>query len=145
MFTNEAIGEKRFYQPHRLLSGRFFLTFWAAISLLWAAGVAFDLYHKAATQADMSRDVERELDQSLIPASCIGVQCGGTPQPTDNTAQNVENWSDIASTYLKFGRNKVLEFVFGPPIAMLFLGLAGLVFYRHRLTNNRSQLYSRSE
>lgn len=146
MFTNETFGEKRFYQSQPQPSGRLLLTLWAVLSLMWAGGVVFDLYHKATTQADMSRAVERELDQGLIQASCTGVQCSGAPQAAAaQPAAKVENWSDIANTYVKFGRGQMAECLFGPPIALFIVGLGGMIFYRKRHINNRSFIYSRFE
>ena len=102
------------------------LSAWAVLSVAWTGYAAFDLYRRAEVQAEMARDVERDLDQGLSPISCSGSHCD---KPVDNAQ---DRWADIASTYLRFGKVEMEEFVILPPIALLIAGL-GILFTTKRL------------
>jgi hypothetical protein len=112
---------------HRRRFGlRTFLMVWAAISVLWIAGASYDIYQRIDEQADMSVDVERDLDQGLTPASCSG-QClsGGL-------AGALSDRFEIASTFFKFGSVEMGECVLGPPAALLLVGLGIFSAFRRR-------------
>ncbi len=98
--------------------------------MLWGASVGYNIYHRATVQADMSRDVERDLDQSFINASCKGASCAGEAPKASSDA--TQNWSDIASTYFQFDSMEIGEYALGPPLAVLAVGLAALVAIRRR-------------
>jgi len=115
------VKQRRF----KLKSYRMVLSVWAALSALWVGCVVYDVYLRAQTQAQMSRDVERDLDQGLTSISCTGPQCG-VPMHDEP-----DRWPDIASTYLRFGRVEMGEFVFVPPGALLVTGL-GIAFVAKR-------------
>jgi hypothetical protein len=115
-----------------ILTVRSLLAIWLVVSLIWGGTVGYDLYHRATVQADMSRDVERDLDQSLIQASCNGPSCSGS---TTRVSDQTENWSDIASTYFRFGSLEIGEYALGPPVALLAVGLAALLVFRRRRSN----------
>jgi hypothetical protein len=111
----------------RAIRGRTLFAIWLALSLFWGAAVAYDLYSRATEQAAMSVSVERDLDRGFVNASCAGPDCMGG---TDAAATN--NWSDIASTYLRFGAFEIGEYAFGPPLAVLGMGLTVLAALRWR-------------
>ena len=107
------------------LSYRTVLLIWAVLSAAWTGSVAYELYDRAQLQAEMARDVERDLNQGLTPVSCAGPPCG---EATDNESNR---WPDIASTYLRFGGVEMEEFALLPPIILLVAGL-GLAFAAKR-------------
>ncbi len=105
------------------------LVIWAALSLLWISAVGYELYQRVSLQADMSRDVENDLDQGFKTASCVGAACvSSVPQAVPRT----QNWMGIASTYIRFGSDEMAECVFGPPAALMVMGLAGVFMMRRR-------------
>jgi hypothetical protein len=110
------------------LSARWMLSIWAALSVIWGLAVVYDLCERVSTQADMSRDVENDLDQGFVTASCSGPQC----VRSSANAQRTQNWSRIASTYIKFGSNEMAECIFGPPAALLVIGLGTVIVLRRR-------------
>lgn len=107
------------------LSVRSLLAIWALLSIGWGCAVGYNIYRQAETQADMSRAVERDLEQPLIAASC-GPSCTGDP------AHDPADWPEIASTYLRFGKKEIGEFAFGPPLAVLAAGLAASLALKSR-------------
>jgi hypothetical protein len=104
------------------------LGIWMILSLMWGTAVCYNICQRVSMQADMSRDVESDLDQGFVNASCTGAQCGGTNAATAKT----QNWSGIASTYIKFGSDEMAESVFGPPAVLLLMGLSTLFVLRRR-------------
>lgn len=119
------------------LRGRWLLSLWAILSVMWGLAVGYDVYLRVSTQAEMARDVENDLDRGFVTESCADVPCGVT---TTNAART-QNWSRIASTYIKFGSNEMAESLFGPPAVLLVIGL-GTVFVLHRrpAKANRTQI-----
>jgi hypothetical protein len=107
-----------------------FLAAWFVLSVIWGGGVAYNLYQQISMQADMSRDVERDLEQGFVNASCTGADCG-----SGGAVERTQNWSGIASTYLKFGRADMMECAFGPPAILLVVGLGSLLALRRRRVN----------
>jgi hypothetical protein len=107
---------------------RFLLALWVVLSLGWGTAVGYDLYQRVSMQADMSRDVESDLDQGFVPAKCAGGDCGGI---TAKMAQTW-NWAGIFSTYLKFGSNEMAAWALGPPAGLLFFGIGATVLLRRR-------------
>jgi len=106
---------------------RWFLALWFVLSVGWGGAVAYNVCQQISMQADMSRDIERELDQGFVNASCTGADCGG-----GTAVERTQNWSGIASTYLKFGSADMMEYAFGPPAILLVVGLGSLFGLRRR-------------
>jgi len=102
-----------------------FLVAWAVLSIFWTGYIAYDLYRRAQVQAEMARDVERDLDQGLVAVSCDGPRC------EDSQGGSTEQWADIASTYVRFGSTEMSESILAPPALMLVVGLA-VIFVRGR-------------
>ena len=113
----------KWYMRTRLL-----LALWVVLSLGWGTAVGYDLYQRVTMQADMSRDVESDLDSSFSSASCVGKDCGVVSAKTAQTW----NWSGIFSTYLKFGSDEMAEWALGPPAGLLLLGIGATVMLRRR-------------
>ncbi len=111
----------------RRIKARWLLATWAILSVLWAGGVSYNVYQRISTQADMSRDVEADLDQGFVNASCSGQQCGGS-----DAVRKTQNWNGIASTYFRFGSTDMMEYTFGPPIVLLILGTSMTLMLRRR-------------
>jgi hypothetical protein len=107
---------------------RLLLALWIVLSAGWGAAVGYDLYQRVSMQADMSRDVESDLDQGFVPASCAGKECGTVSAKTAQTW----NLGGIFSTYLKFGSDEMAEWALGPPAALLILGIGATVMLRRR-------------
>lgn len=130
-----AYGVRRF----KPVSGRRLLATWAVLSSVWAIGVGYEVFHEVNVQADMSRDVERDLD-NISPASCTEPACSAANRqaPEDEKSQN-ENWSNIASTYIKFGSVDMAESALGPPLLILAAGAGWILFVRRR--RRSTQLY----
>jgi hypothetical protein len=124
--TSEATDSTRSPRIYRVKM-RWFLATWFVLSVIWGGAVAYNVYQQISTQADMSRDVERDLDQGFVAASCTGADCG-----TGSAVERTQNWSGIASTYLKFGSTDMLECAFGPPAILLVIGMGSLVALRRR-------------
>jgi hypothetical protein len=108
------------------LSVRSLLIIWCVLSLLWGGTVGFDLYHRATVQAAMSHEIEEELDEPFLKARCTDPACA----PVGDSA--AEKWSSIASTYMKFGSREIEEYAFGPPVAVLAVGMAALAALKRR-------------
>jgi hypothetical protein len=106
-----------------------FLATWSALSTVWAGFIAYDLYHRAQVQAEMARDVERDLDQGLVSVSCDGPLCEGA------SGKSSQRWADIASTYIRFGSVEMSESILGPPALLLILGLGALFIHGRRRSN----------
>jgi hypothetical protein len=85
-------------------------------------------------QADMSRDVESDLDQGYVSASCSGKDCGGISAKAAQTW----NWGGIFSTYLRFGSDEMAAWALGPPACLLFLGIGTSVMLRRRRARRAS-------
>ncbi|HEX4506245.1 MAG TPA: hypothetical protein VH722_10990 [Alphaproteobacteria bacterium] len=113
----------KWYMRTRLL-----LALWVVLSLGWGTAVGYDLYQRVTMQADMSRDVESDLDSGFASASCVGKDCG----TVSAKAAQTWNWSGIFSTYLKFGSDEMAEWALGPPAALLLLGIGATVMLRRR-------------
>jgi hypothetical protein len=111
----------------RRVKARWLLASWAALSVLWAGGVSYNVCQRISTQADMSRDVEADLDQGFVNAACSGAQCSGS-----EAVKKTQNWSGIASTFFKFGSTDMIEYTFGPPIVLLVLGTSATLMFRRR-------------
>jgi hypothetical protein len=111
------------------LRARWLLAIWVILSICWGAAVGYDLYQRISMQADMSRDVEADLDGGFVNASCAGAQCGTAL--TKATAR-LQNWRGIASTYLKFGSDEMAAFALGPPAGLLIVGIGAAFFMRRR-------------
>jgi MYXO-CTERM domain-containing protein len=113
--------------------GRPLFAIWAVLSVLWTGGVGYNIYQRVCTQADMSRDVERDLD--LI--SCTGQQCASVADsPTESKL-------DIVSTYIKFGSMDMAEATIGPPAILLLIVLGGIFMMRRREARPSSRDLSR--
>jgi hypothetical protein len=106
--------------------GRPLFAIWAILSVVWTAGVCYNIYQRVCTQADMSRDVERDLD--LV--NCTGQQCDASMAESSNTP--AESKLDIVSTYIKFGSVDMAEATIGPPAILLVFVLAGIFLMRRR-------------
>jgi len=119
----------RWYMRTRLL-----LALWVVLSLGWGTAVGYDLYQRVTMQADMSRDVESDLDQGYVSASCAGKECSGISAKTAQTW----NWGGIFSTYLRFGSNEMAAWALGPPAGLLFLGIGATVMLRRRRARRAS-------
>jgi hypothetical protein len=115
------------------LRGRWLLAIWAVLSIGWGGAVGYDLFQRVSMQADMSRDVEAELDQGFVPTSCVGSQCRAAAARASKT----QSWSGIAATYLKFGSDEMAEFTLGPPAALLLIGLGAMFIGRRRSGSTR--------
>jgi MYXO-CTERM domain-containing protein len=101
--------------------------------VLWTGGVGYNIYQRVCTQADMSRDVERDLD--LV--SCTGEQCASVgDSPTESKL-------DIVSTYIKFGSMDMAEATIGPPAILLLIVLGGIFMMRRRETRPSDRNLSR--
>ncbi len=94
---------------------------WVILSLAWAAGVGYHIYHKVSVQTDMARDVERDLDAG----NCAGKSC----MPANVQAK--QSWLNVASTYIRFGSMDMATSVVGPPVGILLIGF-GAIFVRRR-------------
>jgi hypothetical protein len=110
------------------LRGRWLLALWVVLSLGWGAAVAYDLYQRVSMQADMSRDVESDLDQGFVSANCAGTECGKGAAKMARTW----NWTGIASTYIKFGSDEMAAFALGPPAGLLVIGIGAMLVLRRR-------------
>jgi hypothetical protein len=110
------------------LRTRSLLAFWLVLSIAWGTAVAYDLYQRVSMQADMSRDVEADLDQGFANASCVGADCG----KTSGKAAQTWNWSGIATTYIKFGSDEMAAFALGPPATLLIVGIGATIMLRRR-------------
>jgi hypothetical protein len=117
------VAVSKWYMRTRLL-----LALWIVLSLGWGTAVGYDLYQRVSMQADMSRDVESDLDSNFASASCVGKDCSVISAKTAQTW----NWSGIFSTYLKFGSDEMAEWALGPPAILLFLGIGATVMLRRR-------------
>jgi hypothetical protein len=106
-------------------SCRLLLMTWAVLSVLWVVGVGYNIYQRVSTQADMSRDVEHDLD--LV--SCNGPNCSDMP---DEDNSPTESKLEIIGTYLKFGSVDMAEFTIGPPTILFVLVICGIVMIRRR-------------
>ena len=111
------------------LRSRWLLAFWVILSIGWGTAVGYDLYQRISMQADMSRDVEADLDGGFVNASCAGAGCGTAL--TKATAR-LQNWRGIASTYLKFGSDEMAAFALGPPAGLLIIGIGATLIMRRR-------------
>ncbi len=111
------------------LRTRWLLAFWVVLSIAWGTAVAYDLYQRVTMQADMSRDVEADLDSGFSNASCVGADCG---KVSGKSAQTW-NWTGIASTYLKFGSDEMAMFALGPPAGLLVIGVGATLIMRRRV------------
>jgi hypothetical protein len=105
--------------------GIWLLAVWVVLSLAWTGAVFSQFYYQVSAQADMSREVELDLDS----ASCDGGPCKASLRATPQ-----ENWSGIAETYMQFGYVSLLEWTILPPAALLLAaGIAGTMLLRRRL------------
>jgi hypothetical protein len=107
---------------------RLLLGLWVVLSLGWGTAVGYDLYQRVTMQADMSRDVESDLDQGFVSAKCAAAECGGVSAKTARTW----NWAGIFSTYIKFGSDEMAAWALGPPAGLLILGIGATVVLRRR-------------
>jgi hypothetical protein len=107
---------------------RFLLALWVVLSLGWGAAVGYDLYQRVTMQADMSRDVESDLDQGFVAASCVGAECG----KISAKAAQTWNWSGIFSTYIRFGSDEMAVWALGPPAGLLIFGVGATLALRRR-------------
>ena len=107
---------------------RLLLGLWVVLSLGWGGAVGYDLYQRVAMQADMSRDVESDLDQGFVSAKCAGADCGSV------SAKAAQTWNlaGIFSTYLKFGSDEMAAWALGPPAGLLIFGIGATVVLRRR-------------
>lgn len=101
---------------------RWIVTGWAVLSLAWIGGVAVNLIHKANVQAEMSRQIEREL-----AAACKGPQCAAQAAPS---GQAYISQAAIIATYMHFGYRKIALWTLGPPVGALLLVMAGWALCR---------------
>jgi hypothetical protein len=124
----EAAPDREVPATKWYLRGRWLLALWVVLSLGWGAAVAYDLYQRISMQADMSRDVESDLDQGFVNASCAGTECGKGAAKMARTW----DWTGIASTYIKFGSDEMAAFAFGPPAGLLIIGFGTMLVLRRR-------------
>jgi MYXO-CTERM domain-containing protein len=116
-------------RPHRrrgrsrLWTWRSVLAIWATLSTLWAAAVTYNLYHRVNVQVAVTHDVQQDLDFS---------SCDGSAQCMRAGDKHVSKWSDIASTYVRFGQDELIESALGPPAMLLAVVLAALTVVRRR-------------
>jgi hypothetical protein len=115
-----AIPYRRGISP----SGRGLFALWVLVSLIWVGLVSADLYYRAKSQAEMSQEVERDLD--LV--ACTGPGCSGIAKAVPR-----EKWADIAATYVQFGYGAILEWMVLPPALLLLVGLGGAALMRRRV------------
>jgi MYXO-CTERM domain-containing protein len=120
-------------QPAWYLRGRWLFAIWVLFSALWVMAVGYELFERVSTQADMSRDVENDLNQGFVTASCVGTSCNSEAGNVAISVSPSQNWMGIASTYLRFGSDEMAETVLGPPAALLVIGLGGAFLIRRRL------------
>src|SRR6185312_5356856 len=73
----------KWYMRTRLL-----LALWVVLSLGWGTAVGYDLFQRVTMQADMSRDVESDLDSGFASASCVGKDCASV----SSKAAQTWNW-----------------------------------------------------
>ena len=121
------VDRPAWYRRTRLL-----LAAWAALSVFWLAGAGYEIYQRVSLQAEMSRDVERDLDQGFVNASCVGAGCGTANAEVAHPARLTENLTEILLTYIRFGSDEMVETVFGPPIVLLIAGIGAIVTIRRR-------------
>jgi hypothetical protein len=131
-----AHRSRAWYQRTGLLLG-----LWVVLSALWVGGVGYNIYQTALVQADMSRDVERDLDEGFVPASCVGAACGTANSESSRLGQQTENWIGIAMTFIRFGSDEVAELVVGPPLGLLIVGI-GVVVMRRKAARKREAALS---
>ena len=127
----EMLSTRRRFKP---LGCRALFLAWVILSLAWAAGVGYHIYHRVSLQTDMSRDVERDLDAG----TCAGKSC----MPANIRAK--QSWSNVASTYLRFGSMDMATSVMGPPVGVLLIGF-GAIFVRRRCRWNGPTINRRSD
>ena len=116
--------------------GLWLFAIWVLVSLVWTGTVAADVYYRATAQADMSQEVERDLD--LV--SCEGRDCSkpnrsGLPE---NRSGPQEKWANIAATYVHFGYVSILEWTMLPPALLLVAGIGGTLMLRRRRIATRN-------
>jgi hypothetical protein len=105
---------------------RYFLAIWAVLSVAWISASAYNIYQRVDEQADMSMDVEHDLDQGLTPVACTGKCLTGVPESPAFSR------FEIASTFFRFGSVEMGECVFGPPVGLLLVGLGAISVLRRR-------------
>jgi hypothetical protein len=115
-------------ESRRWRAGPWLFAIWVLASLAWTGMVVANVYYRASAQADMSHEVELELDS----VSCTGPDCSS---PVHSGPQ--EQWADIAETYVQFGYVSILEWAILPPAALLMTGVAGALLLRRRRTATR--------
>jgi hypothetical protein len=120
--ADREVAVTKWYMRSRLL-----LSLWVVLSIAWGTAVGYDLYQRISMQADMSRDVESDLDQGFVSASCVGPECGGAAKMA-----RTWNWRGIASTYLKFGSDEMAAWALGPPAGLLLVGIGTTLVLRRR-------------
>ncbi len=130
--TSGACGAPQAYATHAVgrrvarLKIRYLLAIWAVLSVAWMSIAVYNIYQRVDEQADMSMDVEHDLDQSLTPAACAGKCLTGVQDSA------ISNRFEIASTFFRFGSVEMAECVFGPPAGLLIVGLGALSVFRRR-------------
>jgi uncharacterized protein (TIGR03382 family) len=105
---------------------RYFLAIWAMLSVAWISAAVYNIYQRVDEQADMSMDVEHDLDQGLTTVACAGKCLAGVQESPAFSR------FEIASTFFRFGSVEMGECVFGPPVALLLIGLGALSVLRRR-------------
>ena len=111
---------------------RLLLTIWAVLSIFWFTGSGYEIYRRVSIQADMSRDVERDLDQGFVNASCVGSACETLAQDIARPVQRTESLTGILLTYIRFGSDEMAETVLGPPVILLIAGIGAIFTLRRR-------------
>ncbi len=107
----------------RRILGPGILIVWVTASLAWTAYVATDFYHRACDQADMSAEIDHDLDA----AACAGPNCPGAGPPAPQ-----EDWTKVASTYLHFGYVSIMEWAMLPPLGLLLIFVGSSAIHRRR-------------
>ena len=126
-------------RQRRRILGRGLLVVWALASLAWTASVMADFYYRACNQADMSAEIDRDLDT----VACAGPGCMGTGTAAVILAPQ-EDWTKVASTYLHFGYVDIIEWAALPPMGLLAIciGSSALRIRRRRPDRKSTRLNS---
>ena len=84
----------------RARRGRKLIAIWAVLSIGWAGAVVVEVCHQARVQADLTGDIDHDLD----PVACVGPSC------TDDSASDADrNWPMIVVTYLQWDMAGIAE------------------------------------
>jgi hypothetical protein len=96
---------------------------WVLASLAWTVWVGADFYYRACDQADMSAEIDRDLNT----VACTGPDCTGPAMPAPQ-----EDWTKVATTYLHFGYASIIEWAALPPLGLLAIFVGSSAACRRR-------------